>query len=71
MLQVLGVLMEFSWIHLVIIIAAIVVGIGIKYIIPDQKVDVVIEKAAETVIKQETGINVDLSVGADPKDQKQ
>lgn len=63
--------MEFSWIHLVIIIAAIVVGIGIKYIIPDQKVDVVIEKAAETVIKQETGINVDLSVGADPKDQKQ
>ena len=53
--------MEFTLIHIVLVVASFIIGYGVRYIIPDKAADVVIEKAAETVIKEETGVIVDLS----------
>lgn len=44
-----------------IVAAAIGIGIGIKYVIPGTKNDNPIEQIAEDVIKDETGIVIDLT----------
>lgn len=56
--------MEFSWLHAAIIAAATIVGVGSTYIFK-MKPDNPVEEVAEAVIKQETGVVVDLSPDSD------
>lgn len=52
--------MEFSWLHAAIIAGATIIGVGSTYIFR-MKPDNPVEEVAEAVIKQETGVVVDLS----------
>lgn len=43
------------------VVIALGLGIGIKYISSSQTVDTIVEKAAEEVVKEETGVDVDFT----------
>lgn len=58
--------MELSWIHGLIIAGAAIVGAASTYIFK-MKPDNPVEQVAEEVIKQQTGVVVDLSPEEDKK----
>lgn len=43
------------------VVIALGLGIGIKYMSSSQTVDTIVEKAAEEVVKEETGVDVDFT----------
>lgn len=61
--------MEFSWLHAAIIAGATIIGVGSTYIFR-LKPDNPVEEIAEAVIKQETGVVVDLSPDSDDNKKK-
>ena len=61
--------MEFSWIHFAIVAGAIVIGVGSTYIF--KKPNNPVEQIAEAVIKEETGMQLDLSPKDSQEDNKQ
>lgn len=52
--------MEFSWIHVIIIAGATIVGVASTYVFK-MKPDNPVEQVAEEVIKAKTGVILDLS----------
>jgi hypothetical protein len=64
-------LLAIGWKSIIVVIAAVVIGIGSRYVITSFKEDNPIEEAAEQVVYQETGLNIDLSPTSPENQQKQ